>query len=79
MADKKNINSEIFLNYFKYQNPALLLKDLISHSQNEELVNNINNELIDLRNDINRKKIPGNENPKKVVNIVGKILGFNKQ
>ena len=30
--------------------------------------------LIDLRNNINRKEIPENENPKKVANIVEKIL-----
>ena len=29
------------------------------------ILNDINNELIDLRNDINRKEIPENENPKK--------------
>ena len=36
----------------------LLIKDLISAKQNknEQLVNNFNNELIDLRNDFNRKK-----------------------
>ena len=59
----------------------LLIKDLISAKQNknEQLVNNFNNELIDLRNDFNRKKIPEKENPKKVVNIVEKIFDFNKQ
>ena len=35
--------------------------------------------MIDLRNSINRKEIPWNENPKKVVNIVAKILDFSKQ
>ena len=57
------------------------MKDLISAKQNknEKLVNNINNGLIDLRNDINSKEIPENENPKKVANIAEKILDFNKQ
>ena len=35
--------------------------------------------MIGLRNNINRKEIPENENPKKVVDIVEKILDFNKQ
>ena len=35
--------------------------------------------MIDLRNDINRKEIPENENPKKVADIVEKIPDFNKQ
>ena len=49
IADEKDINNEIFLNYFKYQNPLFLVKDLISAMQNknEKLVNNINNGVID--------------------------------
>ena len=35
--------------------------------------------MIDLRNDINRKDIPENENLKKVVDIVEKIIDCNKQ
>ena len=35
--------------------------------------------MIDLRNVINRKKIPENENLKQVVDIVKKIIDFNKQ
>ena len=41
--------------------------------------NNINDGVIGLRNIINRKEIPENENPKKVVKIVEKIVDFNKQ
>ena len=65
IADDKDINNENFLGYFKYNNPSLLVRDLISIKQNknEKLVNNINNGLVDLRNDINRKEIPENENP----------------
>ena len=57
IAGKKDINNKIFLNYFKYQNPLFLVKDLISAEQdrNEKLVNNINDGLIDLRNSVNRK------------------------
>ena len=35
--------------------------------------------MIDLRNNIYRKQIPENENPKKVVNIVEENLDFDKQ
>ena len=35
--------------------------------------------MIELRNSINSKEISGNENPKKVVNIVEKIFNFNKK
>ena len=35
--------------------------------------------MIDLRNSINNEEITENENPKKVVNIVEKILDLNKQ
>ena len=65
----------------KYRNPCFLLKDLISakQSKNKKLVNNIKNGSIDLKNNINRKEVPGNENLKKVADIVEKILEFNKQ
>ena len=60
IADEKDIDNVIFLDCFKYQDPSFLVKDLISAKQNknEKLVNNINNGLINLRNDINRKEIP---------------------
>ena len=35
--------------------------------------------MIDLRKAINRKKVPENENPNKIANIVEKILDFNRQ
>ena len=78
-ADEKDINNQTFLDCLKYQNVSSLVKDLISVKQNknEKLVKNINNTLIDLRNNINRKEIPENENPKKVANIVEKILDFS--
>ena len=62
IADQKDISDEIFSSYFKYQNPSFLTKDLIRAKQakNEQLVNIINDELIDLRNAIIKKEIPGN-------------------
>ena len=57
---KKNKNDDIFWKYFKYQNPSFLAKDLNRTNQikNEQLVNNINDGLIDLRKAIIRKEIP---------------------
>ena len=63
----------------KYQNPLFLAKDLIRAKQveNEQLVNNINDGFIDLRNAIIRKEFPENENLNKIVHIIDKILDFN--
>ena len=47
--------------------------------KNEQLINNINDRLIDLRTAITRKEIHGNKNPNKIVHIVYKILHFIKQ
>ena len=43
------------------------------------IVININDGLINLRNNINRKENPGNEYPKEVVDIVENILDFNEK
>ena len=43
------------------------------------VVKYLNESLIDLRNNTSTIEIPENENPKKVVYIVEKILDFNKQ
>ena len=42
-------------------------------------MSNINVGMVDFRNDIIRNEIPENESPNKVVDIVEKILDFNKQ
>ena len=50
--------------------------------KNDQIINNINDRLIDLRSAINRKEIPENENPKKIENIVEKfstLIISNKQ
>ena len=76
IAKEKDVNYEIFWNYLKYQNPLLLEKDLIRATQtkNEQLVNDVNDGLIDLRSIIIRKEIPENKNPNKIVDIAEKIL-----
>ena len=55
-------------------------KELYNSNQivNDKIVKDINDSLIELKN-INTKKIPKNENPNKIVDIVEKILNFNKQ
>ena len=65
----------------KYQIPSFLVKDLLEANQakNEQLVNNINDGLTDLRNAIVKKEIPRTENPNKIINIVEKTRDFNKQ
>ena len=80
-ANKKDKNDETFWNCFKYQNPLFLAKDLIRTTQakNKQLVCNVNDGFIDLRNAIIIKEIPENENPNKIVDIVEKILDFGKQ
>ena len=72
--------NEILWNYFKSQNPLLLAKDLIRANQdkNGQVVSNINNGVIGLRNDINGNKIPENENWSKIVHIGEKMLEFNQ-
>ena len=75
--DEKNMNDQIFQEYFGYHSPSILVKDLLY--KNDTIVKYINESLIDLRNSIDGEKIPENENPKKVVDIVEKILDFNKQ
>ena len=76
LAHEKDIKDEIFWKYFKHQNPSLLAKDIIrvKQAKNEQLVTNINDELIDLRNASNKKEIIEN----KVAYTVEKILFLNK-
>ena len=81
ITDKKDVNNEIFWDYFTYRNPSFLAKYLIRATQakNEQLVNNINDKIIDLRNAIIMKNTPENENLNKIVDMVEKILNFNTQ
>ena len=48
-------------------------------SKTTKLIKYINDLLIDLRNSVNSKEIPKNENPIKIINTVEKIPDFNKQ
>ena len=70
----------MFTEYFGYQIPSLLLKDLYNFSGNIswKIANHANNALINLGNGVNRKEIPNNENPEELIEIVEEILIFNK-
>ena len=78
VAGKKYADDGIFQNYFNYKNPSFLGKALISATQtkNKQLVKKFNGGLIDLRNAIITKQIPGNENPKKINSIVDIVEKF---
>ena len=48
-------------------------------AKNEQLVNNVNDQLIDLKTATIKNEFLKNENLNKIVDIVEKILDFNKQ
>ena len=75
-----NINTEIFNEYFKYQNTPFLVKDLynVNQTKNKKIGNQVLDALIDFRNAV-KKEVPQNENSDGVINIVEKALAFNKQ
>ena len=79
-----DINDDLFNKYFSFQRPSdmiALLNKTNDTEKNNKLVNLINSGLKDLKEEI--KKISEaeieNENPESIVEIVEKILKFNKQ
>ena len=78
------INKELFKNYFSFQTPSALLKDLYKTNDKEKnnvLVSVINSGLKDLKEKIKEmseeeRKV---EKPDKIVKVVKRILKFNKQ
>ena len=74
VAKEKDINDELFWSYFKYRNPLLLAKDLITATEdkNGQLVNNVNDESTDIRNSWKWKSEQNSQHPWKTIN-------FNKQ
>ena len=82
--EKTDVNNEIFRKYFKVQRPSdmlVLLNRTDDTEKNNKLVNLINSGLKDLKEDIKKMSEAEieNEDPKSIVNIVEKILKFNKQ
>ena len=69
-----------YLKNIFYQTPLFLAKELYNSNQNKngEIIKHFNDTLIQLKKIYQQKKIPENENPNKIVNIVKKILDFNK-
>ena len=73
-------NEQIFKEYFFYRTPLFLVKELYNSNQNinDEIVKHINDTLIELKTRYYQKEIIENENPNRIVDIVEKILNFNK-
>ena len=76
--EKKSFLNNLGLSFSAREKVLNSFKRRLFPIKNEKLLNNINDGLIDLRSDINRKEIPENENLNKVTDIVEKILDFNK-
>ena len=77
------INNKLFKNYFSFQTPSALLKELYKTDDKEKnklLVSVINSGLKDLKEEINKmsKEERINKKSDKIVKIVKKILKFNK-
>ena len=73
--------SKYLKNIFFYRTPLFLVKELYNSNQNinDEIVKHINDTLIELKTRYYQKKNIENENPNRIVDIVEKILNFNKQ
>ena len=82
-GESKEINYELFENYFKFVAPTALTKtyEMKNKKENDKLVKVIKSGLIDLKDEIEKvsKKETENENPDKILKIVEEILEFNKQ
>ena len=79
-----SINKELFKNYFSFQTPSALLKELYKTNDKEKnrpLVNLINSGLNDLKEEIKKLSEKGKEieDPESTVKIVKEILNFNEQ
>ena len=79
--EDKNINEQRFRVYLRYQDPSFLVKDLSKDNQikSDTSVKYLNESLVNSRNTGNSKQVPENENSKKVISIIEKVLDFNNQ
>ena len=82
--EEKELNEELFKNYFNFQKPTEMLKNLSNLNEkikNEQLVYVIKSELIDLKNEIKKMSEDDIKTEKlyKIVDSVEKILEFNKR
>ena len=79
-----DVNSELFMKHFNFQNPSDMHKNLYQINDKEKknkLVNVINSGLKDLKEEIKEmsEEEINTEKPDKIVEIVEDILRFNKQ
>ena len=82
--EETKINKELFKNYFPFQTPSALFKDLCKTNYKEKnnlLARVINSGLKDLKEKIKEmsKEERKIEKPDKIVKVVKRILKFNKQ
>ena len=82
--EKTDISGNLFNKYFKFQRPSdmlMLLNKTNDTEKNNNLVNFINSGLKDLKEEIKKMSEVEieNEDPESIVEIVEKILKFNKK
>ena len=82
--EETDINDDLFNKYLKFQRPSdiiTLLNETNDTEKNNKLVNLINSGLKDLKEEIKKMSEAEieNEDPELIVEIVEKILKFNKQ
>ena len=84
IKEETEINEELFKKHFHFQTTTAMLKysyNLNDRNKNNKLLDIIKSGLSDLKNKIKKmsKDEIKNEKPRKIVDIVEKILEFNKQ
>ena len=82
--EEADINGELFKNYFKFQMPSVMFKNLYNLNDREKnnlLVNIIKSRLNDFKNEIKKmsKDVIKTKNSDEIVDIVENIFKFNKQ
>ena len=77
---RRNMNNQIFKEYFSYQDPSSLTKELYENNQIkiDKILKHINESLIHSRNSAHNKGVPENKNPNKIIDIVQKNINFNR-
>ena len=78
IRDEKDINMDLFKEYFNYESPSKLLKDVYNTNKkkNNDLVNMIKNRVCDLEKEIEKISVNEKEIEKRneIVDIVERIL-----
>ena len=81
VKEEKNINNQIFKEYYHYQALLFLANDLYegNQDQNDKIDKYLNKSLTDLGNSVDSKEIAGNKNPNKIIDIEARLFGFKEQ